>query len=572
MDAFKTSGRDSPGKLRKSTTDLVSPLEPTIIIRNEEPTSSRWIEDTHPSNLDADTSVNPSLHYQFTKKDPMGEILLNIYEELTHLAKKTNKTMNTDIDDICEKFHNHNISQARKIQHKILQTTADWEQNRIERELSSCALNQRIDAPENFSNTDKWKTPRDRADTLKLLPSGAHKFSGTQGMSIVEYLYNLNQVQEQCNLSLEEFFKAMLASTTGVPYTYLMGAIKNGESPTNIYHNLLIRYDKRLQPEEARIKLYAYTIPKTASLATAESHIYELAEQAVSSLPAGVARTVALDYEAIQALFRALPPQSATLARNTYSQFSTKVGEGISFADLSRLLNTYRYTIDSDIKLHGSGAKPFIQRKYFNRPRRPSGGVRTYTTYQVQTSTDTGRTEATGQTPAAANAGGQWRPQPKFRPTQGSGGPHRSAVTGRFQSTYNINKPRMGNRTRIVNNNAQIRGNRSSGGVNQIKTPGTRFGYTSDNKRRINRNGNFQKRIGGNRFGNRPRDYCSLCGKYDHKAVDGCPYMVNDAGRKVPIMPCKDVCPACPPYISNRLNHPSYICPYRSNYGPLWNK
>ncbi len=92
----------------------------------------------------------------------MGEILLNIYEELTHLAKRTNKTMNTDIDDICEKFHNHNISQARKIQQKILQTTADWEQSRIERKLSSCALNQRIEAHENFSNTDKWKTPRDR--------------------------------------------------------------------------------------------------------------------------------------------------------------------------------------------------------------------------------------------------------------------------------------------------------------------------------------------------------------------------------------------------------------------------
>jgi hypothetical protein len=44
-------------------------------------------------------------------------------------------------------------------------------------------------------------------------------------MSIVEYLYNLNQVQELCNLSLDEFYKAMLASTTGVPYTYLMGAI-----------------------------------------------------------------------------------------------------------------------------------------------------------------------------------------------------------------------------------------------------------------------------------------------------------------------------------------------------------
>jgi hypothetical protein len=113
MDAFKSSGRDSPSKLRKSTTDLASPLEPTVIIRNEEPTSSKWLENTHPSKLNADTSANPSLHYEFTKKDPMGEILLNIYEELTHLAKRTNKTKNTDIDDICEKFHNHNISQAR---------------------------------------------------------------------------------------------------------------------------------------------------------------------------------------------------------------------------------------------------------------------------------------------------------------------------------------------------------------------------------------------------------------------------------------------------------------------------
>ena len=569
MDAFK-SGGDSPSKLRKSTVDLTSPLEPTVIIRNEEPTSSRWVEDTHPSTLNADTSANPSLHYEFTKKDPMGEILLNIYEELTHLAKRTNKTMNTDIDDICEKFHNHNISQARKIQHKILQTTADWEQSRIERELSSCALNQRIEAPENFSNTDKWKTPRDRADTLKLLPSGAHKFSGTHnGMSIVEYLYNLNQVQEQCNLSLDEFYKAMLASTTGVPYTYLMGAIKNGESPTNIYHNLLIRYDKRLQPEEARIKLYAYTIPRNASLATAESYIYELAEQAVSSLPAGVARTVALDYEAIQALFRALPPQSATLARNTYSQFSTKVGEGISFADLSRLLNTYRYTIDSDIKQHGSGAKPFTQRKYFNRPKKPSNGMRTYSTYQVQTSTDSGRAEANGQTPAAANAGGQWRPQPRFRQAQPSGGPNRSPVTGRFQPYYNNNRQGMNTRARTFNTNVQNRSNRPSGGV---RTLGNRTGNMQNNRRKMDRKGNFQKRTGGNRFGNKPRDYCSLCGKYDHKAVDGCPYMVNDSGRKVPIMPCKDTCPACPSYIRNRLNHPSYICPYRSNYGPLCNK
>ena len=566
MDVFQRSGRDSPGRLRRSPSDIniapPPPLQPNVIINMEEPS---------PGQLEADTEFNPNIHYQFTKKDPMGEILLSIFEELTHLAKKTNKTMNTDIDDICEKFHNHNISQSRKIQNKILQTTADWEQSRIERELSSCALNQRIEAPDNFSRTEKWKTPRDRADTLKLLPSGSHKFSGTHhGMSIVEYLYNLNQVQEQCNLSLQEFLQAMLASTTGVPYTYLMGAIKNGESPTNIYHNLLIRYDRRLQPEEARIKLYAYTIPKAACLATAESYIYELAEQAVSSLPAGVARTVALDYEAIQALFRALPPQSAALARNTYSQFSTKVGEGISFADLSRLLNTYRYTIDCDIKQHGSGGKQnFETKRFFKRAAKPSTGTRRYTSYNVQYSAPAGNMSTNGPVAPPVNNGGQWRHQPlAVRPMQRQNGPARSPTTGRYKpNTYRSKFPAG------TGNNFRDKGNGSDGRNGQ----NVGFRTTGNNasggfRKRSDRMGGLNRKRMAPKFGGRPRDYCSLCGKYDHKAVDGCPYMVNDAGRKVPIMPCKDVCPACPPYIRNRLNHPSYICPFRSNYGPLCSK
>jgi hypothetical protein len=398
-------------------------------------------------------------------------------------------------------------------------------------------------------------------------------------MSIVEYLYNLNQVQEQCNLSLAEFYQAMLASTTGVPYTYLMGAVKNGETPTNIYHNLLIRYDRRLQPEEARIKLYAYTIPKSASLATAESHIYELAEQAVSSLPAGVARTVALDYEAIQALFRALPPQSATLARNTYSQFSTKVGEGISFADLSRLLNTYRYTIDSDIKQNGTGGKQgFENKRFFRKPARPINGMKRYTSYNVQSGGNTNRTDPGGQVAQTGAQVSQWRPRPNFKPPQMNGGTSRPNNIGNFrQNAFRNRFPSGPNNTRTYNNNIRDRRGNTGGRFNQVsagRTSGTGAGQgnSSGFRKRGIRKGMVNKRMGGNRFGNTPRDYCSLCGKYDHKAVDGCPYMVNDAGRKVPIMPCKDVCQACPSYIRNRLNHPSYICPFRSNYGPLCNK
>jgi hypothetical protein len=37
-----------------------------------------------------------------------------------------------------------------------------------------------------------------------------------------------------------------------------------------------------------------------------------------------------------------------------------------------------------------------------------------------------------------------------------------------------------------------------------------------------------------------------LCGKTDHRAVDGCPNMVSDNGRRVNILPSKDTCQACP--------------------------
>jgi len=243
LDAFNLSSRDTQNKVHRSWS------QPSSDGEAPGPSNKRGPD---PSDLEADASLNPSVHYEFTRKDPMGAIILSILGELTMLANKSNKAMSADIDDICEKFHNHQISEKQKINRRIMQTTADLERSMIEKELNSHALNQTVEAPMHFSPTPTLQTPRQTADCLKLLPSGSHKFSGTaNSLSIVEYLYNLNQVQEQCNLSLDEFYKAMLASTTGAPYTYIMGAIKNNEDPANIYHNLLIRYDKRLQPEEA---------------------------------------------------------------------------------------------------------------------------------------------------------------------------------------------------------------------------------------------------------------------------------------------------------------------------------
>ncbi len=569
LDAFNLSSRDTQNKVHRSWS------QPSSDGEAPGPSNKRGPD---PSDLEADASLNPSVHYEFTRKDPMGAIILSILGELTMLANKSNKAMSADIDDICEKFHNHQISEKQKINRRIMQTTADLERSMIEKELNSHALNQTVEAPMHFSPTPTLQTPRQTADCLKLLPSGSHKFSGTaNSLSIVEYLYNLNQVQEQCNLSLDEFYKAMLASTTGAPYTYIMGAIKNNEDPANIYHNLLIRYDKRLQPEEARVRLYAYRIPRSATLAEAETHIHELATQATSSLPEGPARAIACNHEEVQALFRALPTQSATLVRNLYSNLSTRLGESATASDLSRLLNTYRHSIDQDIKLHGGDSRrPFDGRKFFKRPANSASKGRRYTSFNV-TQTNAPSPFPSSQPSGQMNrgTGGSWRPKPFGRPGQTSGGQSRPSTPGFFRPS----NFRSGTGAIAQRRNTFSRNTRGGGFQGRSRQPvrnfsGRTFGNGSgsgNNQGSRGKPGRAVKRSGSN-FRGRVRDYCSLCGKRDHKAVDGCPHMVSDAGRVVPIMPCKDTCSVCPPFVRTPLNHPSYICPFRVPHGPLSSK
>jgi CRISPR/Cas system-associated protein Cas10 (large subunit of type III CRISPR-Cas system) len=56
---------------------------------------------------------------------------------------------------------------------------------------------------------------------------------------------------------------------------------------------------------------------------------------------------------------------------------------------------------------------------------------------------------------------------------------------------------------------------------------------------------------------------CSLCGKRDHRAADGCPNMISDRGNIVPVIPSQNTCTACPPFVKPRLHHNVAICPFR---------
>jgi hypothetical protein len=63
--------------------------------------------------------------------------------------------------------------------------------------------------------------------------------------------------------------------------------------------------------------------------------------------------------------------------------------------------------------------------------------------------------------------------------------------------------------------------------------------------------------------------YCSLCGRRNHLASQGCPFMVDDKGIKVNVLPTHSTCTECPPRITPRLNHPMQLCPYRKGTGPF---
>jgi len=158
-------------------------------------------------------------------------------------------------------------------------------------------------------------------------------------MNILEYLHMLKTMQQQCNLSQPEFNEMMLASTTGNAHMLLYGWIENKEDPTNIFHNLLVHFDKRLQPEEARARLYAYKAPKTADLAKVEATIQRLASRATSNMPPGIARTTSYNLEVISGLIKALPTASSLIVQNQNNEKSARLGEPLTAVQLSRVLN-----------------------------------------------------------------------------------------------------------------------------------------------------------------------------------------------------------------------------------------
>ncbi len=521
--------------------DIPPPIMANVV-ENEEN------EDPEPTALNEDPALNPDIHFRYTTGHPMGSILLRLLNENTKLAERIgHRTMDLSAQELSTQFYNWQLLEKQRIKSKIKQTAAGLEDSILNREMQSHTINQSIEAPANYSPVPTLLTARQRADCFKLLPSGPNKFSGERGVSILEYLHNLKSLQSQLNLSQTEFYEAMLASTTGNAYLLINSWIENKESPSTIFHNLLIHYDTRLQPEEARARLMAYKALKSSNLGKVEADIMKLATRAASSIPAGPGRTSNYNNEVVQCLIRCLPHASSLLVQNTNMEKSAKLGRMLTAAELSRYLNIYRHAIDSDIKANGAENRVLTKRFI---PRTKGEGVRKFVTYNI-----TRGAPPTYKPQAPPMVQGRHFHQINQISQNNKPVAHRGrspAISGSYNNNqFGQNKnwsSRPGNRnvTRntIIGRTSGFRGGRTNTGF----TPRNQFGN------RVNNN----------------KDYCSLCGRKDHRATDTCRFMLSDEGVQVPIMPTKTTCTKCPPWVNPRLSHPENLCPYRKS--GIWGK
>ena len=507
-------------------------------------------EEPEPAALNEDPALNPDIHFRYTTGHPMGSILLRLLNENTRLAERIgHRSMDLSAQELSTQFYNWQLFEKQRMKSKIKQTAAGLEDSILNREMQSHTINQSIEAPSNFSPVPTLLTARQRADCFKLLPSGPNKFSGDKGVSILEYLHNLKSLQSQLNLSQTEFYEAMLASTTGNAYLLINSWVENKESPSTIFHNLLIHYDTRLQPEEARARLMAYKALKSSNLGKVEADIMKLATRAASSIPAGPGRTSNYNNEVVQCLIRCLPHASSLIVQNTNNEKSAKLGRMLTAAELSRYLNIYRHAIDSDIRTNGADNRVIINKRF--NPRIKGEGVRKFVTYNITR-------EAPPIYKLQAPNLVQGRPFHLINQLSHNNKP--VALRGRGPVNTGISN-RINN---FSNSNGQTRNWSSRPGTNNVRigrNSGFRGGKT---------NPSFPLR---NQFGQRmqnSKEYCSLCGRKDHKATDGCRFMISDEGAQVPIMPTKTTCTKCPSWVNPRLSHPENLCPYRRS--GVWGK
>lgn len=467
-------------------------------------------------------------HLEYTRTHPMGSILMNIYKDSLAIAEKAGvHEMSCSLPELCKNFYSTMHIEQDTMRKNLKETAEKLQTDMIYREINSHMMQVDFPAPTHFSPHPTLKFPSQRGEAMRVFPVKGKKFSGVNeagSPGIIEFLSNMNGAQTQCLLSESEFIEFLLLCTTGYAHSLLIDWVNQGENIPTLYHNLLTFFDKRVSPDEAREALLKIKAAKYSNLNKLMAKILSLAGRASSVLPPGEAQKAYFNSEAINALLHSLPPTSSALARNQLILLSAKLAGPVSFNVLCKSLNMFKNQIDEDIKRNGIESER-KNVKYGGKPQKWNNGKKyteQITSYAIDAPTTIG-----------GNSG-------NYRGDQ-----------GRFVRGNNPPQPAF-----------QRQGNYQS--RNQGQNGSGHF------QRGSNHRGNSRKSW-GNRQGHQGQNvnYCSLCGHKDHRASEGCPYMVADNGKPIATLPMLGTCTVCPSHVNPKLHHPVPLCPFRAN-GPLF--
>ena len=464
------------------------------------------------SNYDDNYSVQGSEdsilpdNYEQTKNDPIGKILLDIAHDQTMLAKKCKlENMSVNIHELCENFEKFmDIGEMQRKMHSE-QTQQEMEQRLIKKKLSSHLINQAF-RPPSFAKTPALTSIGKTSDILKLFPHRNNKFSGhpKDSLSLLEFITSLNSAQEQAQLTEKEFKQMLLSCTTGPAHQFLVDWMEdNDEDMGSTYHQLALRFDNRMTAEEAKKELFNYKAPKDKTLAQVESHIMSLAHRASTIYQPGEARKQARDLESCDTLIRCLPQASSDLVRKVHGELCTELGKPCSATDLSRALHNLRHSIDSDLRLHGTGESR--ARSRYPPRSQLKHKTNSYSSYGINTAV----------TPPSSPS---------------------STVQKNAQSVRGRPRAFSGQRRNFPpsTNTRPIRGGSSRGPARG--GPRRHFHITG----------------------------CSLCGYKSHQTTN-CQNMRNASGKVIQVHPVQGTCGLCPGSRKNTLHHPQSICPFKPN-------
>jgi hypothetical protein len=184
----------------------------------------------------------------------------------------------------------------------------------------------------------------------------------------------------------------------------------------------------------------------------------------------------------------------------------------------------YRHTIDKDIRLNGVNANSMDRKANPRSNGKNNNNMKKYNVFKISAqSPGTPEPREKSRFVPQVNLNSQ-PPRPSYRPTNNynNKGGNQQDMRAAWRDKYGMKESRP--KPRDSNSKAGDRPRNSQGRFQKgPNKPNNR--YNNNNKQ-----GSYNK------------NYCSLCGKTDHRAVDGCPNMVSDNGRRVNILPSKDTC------------------------------